>query len=78
MFLSILGKGGFPWEDAYRMPVRVRKMCVSRLQEILEKEANPPKSQNNVPKIHHGPGITRMPQKTSPKINRPNASPKNK
>jgi hypothetical protein len=38
-----MGEGAFPWEHAYRMPVRVRKMCVIRLQEILEKKNNPDK-----------------------------------
>lgn len=34
----MLGKGGFPWEDAYRMPVRVRKLNVMKLKELLEAE----------------------------------------
>jgi hypothetical protein len=62
------------------MPVRVRKLNVMKLQELLEKEANPSKGEvPQKPTVHH-PGIA--PKGTMPgyipKVTRPNTTPKRK
>ena len=60
IFLSVGGKGGFPWEHVYRMPVRVRKLCVNKLKEILEKESETINRDTNTPSNNskvHKPGI---------------------
>ena len=89
-----MGKGGYPWEDAYRMPVRVRKLNVMKLKELLDAEAaaykgkgggNNKDSMNKAEMVALGKrykdmeGKSRVPSKSlSPTVTRPNTAPKQK
>ena len=80
--MAVFGKGGFPWEDAYRMPVRVRKLNVMKLQEILEKEAEASKGKKGEtpqkPTIHR-PNVNAGNTKGyAPQVSRPNTTPRRK
>ena len=62
------GKGGYSYEEVYRMPVHIRRFHISELKKLIEaenKEANKSANSSSSPTIHRPPpGAIKRPSKS--------------